>query len=122
MPQKLNSAIAVIGIFLRAELPGILAKRTDILSPRMLHIIEGLVDDWHRLDEHRSADRRDWRYKSPNVSRALVCLLPPAADIPAACLGRHVPWTEELAVSISQFIRERVVAGTRRLSTILTLN
>jgi transposase len=37
--------------FLRAELPGILAKRTDVLSPRMVHIIEGLADDWHRLDE-----------------------------------------------------------------------
>ena len=36
--------------FLRAELPGILAKRTDVLSPRMLHLIEGLLDDWHRLD------------------------------------------------------------------------
>ncbi len=36
--------------FLRAELPGILAKCTDVLSPRMLHIIEGLLDDWHRLD------------------------------------------------------------------------
>jgi len=37
--------------FLRAELPGVLAKRTDVLSPRMLRIIEGLADDWHRLDE-----------------------------------------------------------------------
>jgi transposase len=30
---------------------GILATRTDVLSPRMLHIIEGLADDWRRLDE-----------------------------------------------------------------------
>jgi transposase len=37
--------------FLRAELPAILAKRTDVLSPRMLHLIEALADDWHRLDE-----------------------------------------------------------------------
>src|SRR5258707_4100276 len=37
--------------FLRAELPSILAKRTDVLSPRMLHLIEGLADDWRRLDE-----------------------------------------------------------------------
>jgi transposase len=37
--------------FLRAELPGILAKRTDVLSPRMLHIIEGLAEDWRRLNE-----------------------------------------------------------------------
>jgi hypothetical protein len=28
--------------FLRAELPSILAKRTDVLSPRMLHVIEDL--------------------------------------------------------------------------------
>ena len=35
--------------FLRAELPGILAKRTDVLSPRMVHVIEGLADDWRRL-------------------------------------------------------------------------
>src|SRR3974390_3231912 len=37
--------------FLRAELPGILAKCTDVLSPRMLHLIEDLATDWRRLDE-----------------------------------------------------------------------
>src|SRR5262249_523052 len=37
--------------FLRAELPGILAKRSDVLSPRMLRVIEDLVQDWPRLDE-----------------------------------------------------------------------
>jgi transposase len=37
--------------FLRAELPGILAKRTDVLSPHMLRIIEDLSGDWRRLDE-----------------------------------------------------------------------
>src|SRR3989454_10970337 len=37
--------------FLRAELPDILAKRTDVLSPRMLRIIEDLSGDWRRLDE-----------------------------------------------------------------------
>src|SRR6516225_2684274 len=36
---------------LRAELPGILAKRTDVLSPCMLRIIEDLAGDWRRLDE-----------------------------------------------------------------------
>ena len=36
--------------FLRAELPGILATRTDVLSPRMLRVIEDLAGDWHRLD------------------------------------------------------------------------
>src|ERR1700751_2623676 len=37
--------------FLRAELPRILATRTDALSPRMLHVIEDLAGDWRRLDE-----------------------------------------------------------------------
>src|SRR5262245_7373767 len=32
--------------FLRAELPGILAKRTDVLSPRMLRVIEDLAGDF----------------------------------------------------------------------------
>jgi transposase len=36
--------------FLRAELPGILATRTDVLSPRMLRVIEDLAGDWRRLD------------------------------------------------------------------------
>src|SRR5260370_36118010 len=36
--------------FLRAELPGILATRTDALSPRMLRILEDLSADWRRLD------------------------------------------------------------------------
>src|SRR5262245_61046491 len=37
--------------FLRAELPIILASRTDLLSPRMLRVIEDLAGDWRRLDE-----------------------------------------------------------------------
>jgi len=37
--------------FLRIELPGILAKRSDVLSPRMMRIIEDLAGDWRRLDE-----------------------------------------------------------------------
>ena len=36
--------------FLRAELPGILATRTDVLSPRMSRILEDLSGDWHHLD------------------------------------------------------------------------
>jgi len=36
--------------FLRAELPGILATRSDALSPRMLRILEDLSADWRRLD------------------------------------------------------------------------
>jgi transposase len=37
--------------FLRAELPRILAMPPDILSPRMVHVIEDLAGDWRRLDE-----------------------------------------------------------------------
>src|SRR5262249_55476084 len=41
--------------FLRTELPGILAKRTDVLSPRMMCVIEDLASDWRRLDERIEA-------------------------------------------------------------------
>ena len=37
--------------FLRAELPRILATPTEVLSPRMVHVIEDLAGDWRRLDE-----------------------------------------------------------------------
>ena len=36
--------------FLRAGLPSILATPPDVLSPRMVRIIEDLADDWRRLD------------------------------------------------------------------------
>jgi transposase len=41
--------------FLQAELPRILATRTDVLSPRMLRIVEDLAGDWRRLDERIAA-------------------------------------------------------------------
>jgi transposase len=37
--------------FLRAELPRILAMPPDVLSPRMVRIVEDLACDWRRLDE-----------------------------------------------------------------------
>jgi len=37
--------------FLRAELPSILATRNDVLSPRMLRLVEDLAADWRHLDE-----------------------------------------------------------------------
>jgi transposase len=37
--------------FLRVELPRILATPPDVLSPRMVRLIEGLAGDWRRLDE-----------------------------------------------------------------------
>ena len=36
---------------LRVALPEILATRTDLLAPRLLHILEDLIGDWRRLDE-----------------------------------------------------------------------
>jgi transposase len=41
--------------FLRAELPAILGTRTEVLSPRMIHTIEDLAQDWRRLDERIAA-------------------------------------------------------------------
>ena len=40
---------------LRQALPSILARRTDVLSPRITHLIEDLTDDWRRFDQ-RIAD------------------------------------------------------------------
>src|SRR5678815_5157529 len=37
--------------FLRAELPRILAAPPNVLSPRMVRVIEDLAGDWRRLDE-----------------------------------------------------------------------
>src|ERR1700693_6497730 len=37
--------------FLRQGLPDILAKRTDVFSPRMARIIADLASDWRQLDE-----------------------------------------------------------------------
>ena len=37
--------------FLRTELPRILAAPSDVLSPRMVRLIEDLAGDWRRLDE-----------------------------------------------------------------------
>jgi transposase len=41
--------------FLRMELPRILATPPEVLSPRMVQLIEGLASDWRRLDERIEA-------------------------------------------------------------------
>ena len=41
--------------FLRIELPRLLAAPPDVVSPRMVHIIEDLAVDWRRLDERIQA-------------------------------------------------------------------
>ena len=45
--------------FLRVELPRLLATPPDVPSPRMVGVIEGLAEDWRRLDqriEHLSGE------------------------------------------------------------------
>ena len=37
--------------FLRQQLPEILAKRIDVLSPRMIRMVEDLSGDWRHFDE-----------------------------------------------------------------------
>ena len=41
--------------FLRQALPDILAKRTDVRSPRMVRIVADLASDWRQLDERIEA-------------------------------------------------------------------
>jgi transposase len=41
--------------FLRQRLPEILAKRIDVLSPRMIRMLEDLSADWRRLDNRIDA-------------------------------------------------------------------
>jgi hypothetical protein len=54
-PKSSSVGLSVEGFgrlrFLRTELPIILAQRTDVLSARMMRIIEDLAGDWCRLDE-----------------------------------------------------------------------
>ncbi len=62
--------------FLRAELPTILAKRSDVLSPRMLRIVADLSGDWRRLDERiegvSSEIRRAGEHCVPARSASMV--------------------------------------------------
>jgi transposase len=61
--------------FLRTELPVVLAKRADALSPRMMRIIEELAGDWRRLDERiegLSADIASLVQKDPACQRLMT--------------------------------------------------
>ena len=44
---------------LREALPTLLAQRTDVLSPRMIHLIEDLAGDWRHLDDRIDTLTRD---------------------------------------------------------------
>jgi transposase len=52
--------------FLRAELPRILAMPPDVLSPRMVRIVEDLACDWRRFDERvEGFVERDRNHRAP---------------------------------------------------------
>jgi transposase len=40
---------------LRQTLPSLLAQRTDVLSPRIIRVLEELTEDWRRLDDRVDA-------------------------------------------------------------------
>jgi Transposase IS116/IS110/IS902 family len=49
--QDLRRAVTGVQARLRTEFSRILATRTDVLSPRMLRLIEDLASDWHCPDK-----------------------------------------------------------------------
>src|ERR1700747_2858743 len=77
--------------FLRTELPTILATRTDVLSSRMLRVIEELAGDWRRLgqrvdgrsgeiepltrQDQACARRRTGHGSGPIISSAMVAAI-----------------------------------------------
>ena len=60
LPAQLRGIAVRQGLrFLRAELPGLLAMRGDVLSPHMVRLIEDLTGDWRRLDERIEAYEKE---------------------------------------------------------------
>jgi transposase len=60
---------------LRRELGDLLATRTDVLSPRMVHTIEDLADDWRHLDrriENVSAEIQALGQDEPGCERLMT--------------------------------------------------
>ena len=79
--------------FLRAGLPQILATRTDVLSPRMVHVIEALAGDWRRLDqriEGLSADIETLGQHDPACQRLMIVpgIGPIISSAMVAAIGR----------------------------------
>jgi transposase len=70
--------------FLRTELPGILAKRSDVLSPRMMRIIGDPEGDWRRLGPRfRVADTLAGGACGPAMARRRRQPKPSAAEPPS---------------------------------------
>ena len=66
--------------FLRQQLPDILAKRTDVLSPRMARIVADLANDWRRLEALAKSDDSCRRVMTvpgigPIISSAMVAAI-----------------------------------------------
>ena len=60
--------------FLRQQLPDILAKRSDVLSPRMIRIMEDLSGDWRRLEriEHVTEEIEVLAHGGASASAAIA--------------------------------------------------
>src|SRR5262249_4074636 len=76
--------------FLRQQLPQVLATRTDVLSPRMIRIIEDLSSDWRRLDErieHVTAEIE--LLASDSEACRQLMTVPGIGPIIASAISRH---------------------------------
>jgi transposase len=76
--------------FLRAELPIILATHSDVLSPRMLRVIEELAGDWTRLRRLARTGAQANLDRRPHHPRSYIAERQPlsAGSVRAGGLGR----------------------------------
>src|ERR1700694_1493126 len=84
--------------FLRQALPDILAKRTDVLSPRMVRIVADLASDWRQLDERIEAvtDEIETLAKSDDSCRRVMTVPgigPIISSAMVAAIGSGVAFT-----------------------------
>jgi transposase len=82
--------------WLRHALQDILARRTDVLSPRMVRILEDLAQDWHRLDDRIEAVTGEIETLSKNTEpcRHLMTIPgvgPIISSAVVAAIGNGVP-------------------------------
>ena len=78
--------------FLRQALPDILAKRTDVLSPRMVRVVADLASDWRQLDERIEpvTDEIETLAKSDSSCRRVMtvpCIGPIISSAMVAAIG-----------------------------------
>jgi hypothetical protein len=105
---------------LRAELPRILATPPDVLSPRIIRIIEGLAGDWRRLDERVEALSNEIEaiaHQDAGCERLVFGL---AATSRRGCTGPALGLMENQL--IAQMTRTRIHRLSERRQTPLTRN